>query len=378
MFWTVFTFELAYWFKRPLTLLFFVLFFLMAFFSTASDAFLGIAGGSDPSQRAVRARDGDGNSHGDRSGDHDGDRRHRGVARRAARHRGDAVHDATQRRAGYLLGRFCRRVRHHARDLRRAADRTARRHAHAVGAGRQARARSRSWARSSRSSSIALPNLLFVSALLFAVGALTRKLFAVYITGIVLLVAWQVTQQIVGQLDKLTLASLIDPFALTTTNAMIRYWSVAEKNTRLVPFAGRCCRTGCCGSRSRSRCSRSCMVLFRLRLQHGGRARRKAKRAEARRSRRRAANARRRAALRHASLASRVVRAEPLSISARSSAKRRFSRSRPSASSTCMVGAWYTSHPGDSAIWPVTSAIAPIIGEQRVHLHRPARDALRR
>ena len=43
MFRTIFTFELAYWFKRPLTLLFFTLFFLMAFFSTASDAFLGIA-----------------------------------------------------------------------------------------------------------------------------------------------------------------------------------------------------------------------------------------------------------------------------------------------------------------------------------------------
>ena len=45
MFWTVFKFELAYWFKRPLTLLFVALFFLMAFFSTASDAFLGIATG---------------------------------------------------------------------------------------------------------------------------------------------------------------------------------------------------------------------------------------------------------------------------------------------------------------------------------------------
>ena len=45
MFRTVFTFELAYWFKRPLTLLFFTLFFLMAFFSTASDAFLGVATG---------------------------------------------------------------------------------------------------------------------------------------------------------------------------------------------------------------------------------------------------------------------------------------------------------------------------------------------
>ena len=44
MFWTVFTFELAYWFKRPLTLLFFALFFLMAFFSTASDSFLDVGG----------------------------------------------------------------------------------------------------------------------------------------------------------------------------------------------------------------------------------------------------------------------------------------------------------------------------------------------
>jgi hypothetical protein len=26
-----------------------------------------------------------------------------------------------------------------------------------------------------------------------------------------------------------------------------------------------------------------------------------------------------------------------------------------------MVGAWSTSHPGESAIWPVTSAIAPVV-----------------
>src|SRR6478672_8716223 len=45
MFWTIFKFELAYWFKRPLTLLFFTLFFFIAFFSTASDVFLGIATG---------------------------------------------------------------------------------------------------------------------------------------------------------------------------------------------------------------------------------------------------------------------------------------------------------------------------------------------
>ena len=44
MFLTVLKFELAYWFKRPLTLLFFVAFFLMAFFSTASESFVNIGG----------------------------------------------------------------------------------------------------------------------------------------------------------------------------------------------------------------------------------------------------------------------------------------------------------------------------------------------
>ena len=44
MFLAVFRFELTYWFKRPLTLLFFVLFFLLAYFSTASDSFLSVGG----------------------------------------------------------------------------------------------------------------------------------------------------------------------------------------------------------------------------------------------------------------------------------------------------------------------------------------------
>jgi ABC-type transport system involved in multi-copper enzyme maturation permease subunit len=85
---------------------------------------------------------------------------------------------------------------------------------------------------------IGIPNLLFVSALFFAVGALTRKAFAVYTAGIVLLVLWQIMIQVVTDLDRLTLAGLLDPFALVTTDVVTRYWSVAEKNTRLLPVAG--------------------------------------------------------------------------------------------------------------------------------------------
>jgi len=85
---------------------------------------------------------------------------------------------------------------------------------------------------------ILVPNVLFISALFFAVGALTRNLFAIYVQGIVLLVAWQITQQLLGDLDKLRIASLVDPFGVVTVQIATRYWTVAEKNTRLLALTG--------------------------------------------------------------------------------------------------------------------------------------------
>ena len=107
--------------------------------------------GPDPSQRAVRARDGDRHSHGNRAGHHDGDRRHGRASRLADRHRGAAVHDAGQQ-VGLSARPLRRRVRHHARDLLRAAGRIAGRQRDAVGAGRQTRPDSTSRRFSSRSS----------------------------------------------------------------------------------------------------------------------------------------------------------------------------------------------------------------------------------
>jgi ABC-2 type transport system permease protein len=85
---------------------------------------------------------------------------------------------------------------------------------------------------------ILVPNVLFISALFFAVGALTRNLFAIYIQGIVLLVVWQISQQLLGDLDKVWLASLVDPFGLVTVLDATRYWTVAEKNSRLLTLTG--------------------------------------------------------------------------------------------------------------------------------------------
>ena len=269
MFWTVFKFELAYWFKRPLTLLFFALFFLMAFFCDGVRRVPRHRDGSDPSQRAVRAGDRDGHPHRDRASDHDRDRRNRRVARRTARHRRDAVHDAPQQ-SGLSARPLRRRVRDHARDLLRAAGWTAHRHAHAVGPGRQAGSRSTYGRSSSRSSSSPLPNLLFVSALLFAVGALTRKLFAVYITGIILLV---------GLADHAA-----DRRAARQAEARVAHRSVrAHDDRRRDPLLERrreehaarsrsaepYCRTGLIWIAIALALFAFVAIVFRLRLQHG-------------------------------------------------------------------------------------------------------------
>jgi len=205
---------------------------------------------------------------------------------------------------------------------------------------------------------IAVPNLLFISALLFAVGALTRKLFAVYVTGIILLVAWQVTQQVIGHLDKLSLGALTDPFALTTTEVLIRYWSVAEKNTGLVPFSGVMLQNRLLWSVIAIALFAVVALVFRLRLQHAGG-----------RPKRAGAKIARVAAPPIPAVALRYDAASWLRALAAESTFhfRSIVREAPylAISLICvvnlMVGMWFTTHPSDSARWPVTSLLAPNI-----------------
>ena len=329
MFWTVFTFELAYWFKRPLTLLFFALFFLMAFFSTASDSFLSIGGTGQIHRNApfvLASAMGILTAIGQ-------------VITTAIA--GTAVlRDAQLGTEEMLFTTRLSKTRLPARPIRRRVRRSWLVIYSALPIGLLV-GTLMPWVPADKLGPItlcgafqpffviALPNLLFVSALLFAIGALTRKLFAVYITGIVLLVVWQITQQVVGNLDKLSLASLIDPFALTTTN--VDDPLLERRGEEHAPDSARRsgdCRTGCCGSRSPWRCLRSSRSLFRLRLQQGMAL--APQEGEARRTARTVAPPTPAVALRYdtAVVAASVRRAEPLSSSRRSSASRRFSRSR--------------------------------------------------
>lgn len=85
---------------------------------------------------------------------------------------------------------------------------------------------------------IGLVNVLVISALFFVAGALTRSQFVVYTMGIFLLVAWSITGEVTNDLRNEGIGAMLDPFALQTFELATRYWTVAEKNTRLVPLEG--------------------------------------------------------------------------------------------------------------------------------------------
>jgi ABC-type transport system involved in multi-copper enzyme maturation permease subunit len=81
-------------------------------------------------------------------------------------------------------------------------------------------------------------NVLFVSALFFAAGALTRSQFVVYTMGIFLLVFNSIAGQLTKDLRNDWAAALSDPFGFGALRLATRYWTVAERNTLLVPLDG--------------------------------------------------------------------------------------------------------------------------------------------
>jgi ABC-2 type transport system permease protein len=81
-------------------------------------------------------------------------------------------------------------------------------------------------------------NLFVFSCLFFAIGALTRKMLFVYLQAIVLIAIYAIVTTLIGDVENIHKAALLDPFANYTVDAVTRYWTVAEKNTLTVPLSG--------------------------------------------------------------------------------------------------------------------------------------------
>jgi len=84
----------------------------------------------------------------------------------------------------------------------------------------------------------AIPNTLFIAAIIFAIAVLTRSTVVSFIGGLVLLVAYGVSQALTSDLQNQTIAALIDPFGANTFAIATKYWTVADKNTLTLGYSG--------------------------------------------------------------------------------------------------------------------------------------------
>jgi len=84
----------------------------------------------------------------------------------------------------------------------------------------------------------ALPNAIFMAAVLFAIAVLARNEIVSFIGALLMLTGYGVADALTQNLEKERLAALLDPFAIRAFSVATKYWTVAEKNTLSIGFTG--------------------------------------------------------------------------------------------------------------------------------------------
>jgi ABC-2 type transport system permease protein len=86
---------------------------------------------------------------------------------------------------------------------------------------------------------LALPNVIVLSAIFFALATATRSMMATYIGVVVLLVLWTVVNQSLSDRPDLrNLQAMLDPFGIGAYTNETRYWTAAERNTLTPNLSG--------------------------------------------------------------------------------------------------------------------------------------------
>jgi ABC-2 type transport system permease protein len=84
----------------------------------------------------------------------------------------------------------------------------------------------------------AIPNTIFVAAIIFAIAVLTRSTLISFLGAIGLLVADVVASVLTQKLDNQKVAAMLDPFGNNAFDYVTKYWTVADKNTHVLTFVG--------------------------------------------------------------------------------------------------------------------------------------------
>ena len=85
---------------------------------------------------------------------------------------------------------------------------------------------------------VLLPNALVIGAVFFSLAAATKKMLPVYIGSVLALIGWLISVQLLRDADNRTLAALVDPFGLRAVGTLTDYWTISERNLKLVSLEG--------------------------------------------------------------------------------------------------------------------------------------------
>lgn len=83
-----------------------------------------------------------------------------------------------------------------------------------------------------------VPNVLFTGSVQFALATATRSLVATYASVVGMFVAYGIAGNLLADIENETLAAMLDPFGGGAFGIATRYWTVAERNTMLLPVDG--------------------------------------------------------------------------------------------------------------------------------------------
>jgi ABC-2 type transport system permease protein len=85
---------------------------------------------------------------------------------------------------------------------------------------------------------LAVPDTIFAAAVIFAVAILTRSTITSFVAALLMLVAYGVAGVLSRDIERETLAALLDPFGIRTYMHLTKYWTVAERNGLILGAGG--------------------------------------------------------------------------------------------------------------------------------------------
>ncbi|MFH1004660.1 MAG: ABC transporter permease [Bacteroidota bacterium] len=83
-----------------------------------------------------------------------------------------------------------------------------------------------------------IPNVIFAGAFFFTTATLTRNILVNYLGMVIFLVLYGIAGSLISDIDNETLAAMLDPMGTSALRGVTKYWTLAEKNTMIIPLTG--------------------------------------------------------------------------------------------------------------------------------------------